>query len=175
MTIIIDGQSSGISGNMIIGAFVDLGADANELKEIMEKSAYEFGKIDVEFSKVLKQGLNATFCHVDMVEHSHSISYKKFISKIKKLDLDEKIKQTSINIFRRIAESESKVHGMNLDEIHFHEVGASDAVADVVGSVYAYYSLGFDKQKVIGLPIAVGGGRVETAHGTIPVPAPAVV
>ena len=59
--------------------------------------------------------------------------------------------------------------------MHFHEVGASDAVGDVIGSVYAYYSLGFDKQKIIGLPIAVGGGRVKTAHGTIPVPAPAVL
>ena len=59
--------------------------------------------------------------------------------------------------------------------MHFHEVGASDAVADVIGSIYAYYSLNLDNQKVIGLPIAVGGGRVKTAHGIIPVPAPAVV
>jgi hypothetical protein len=67
------------------------------------------------------------------------------------------------------------VHGKNLDEIHFHEVGASDAVADVIGSIYAYYSLDLNQQKIIGLPIAVGGGVIETSHGMLPVPAPAVL
>ncbi|WP_405264489.1 nickel pincer cofactor biosynthesis protein LarC [Methanobrevibacter sp.] len=175
MTVIIDPQSSGIAGNMIIGAFVDLGADANELKEIMEKSALEFGKIEVTFDKIQKHGIDSTFCHVEMLENRPPLNYPEFISKIENLDLDEKVKATSINVFKRIAEAESKVHGKTLDDIHFHEVGASDAVADVIGSVYAYYQLGFDSQKIIGLPIAVGGGRVKTAHGTIPVPAPAVV
>ena len=175
MTIIIDPQSSGIAGNMLIGAFVDLGADADELKEIMETSAQDFGKVEVSFTKVSKHGIDSTFCHVEMLEKKDSVTYKEFISKIKTLDLDEKIISTSINIFKRIAEAESKVHGKSLDEVHFHEVGASDAVADVIGSVYAYYSLGYDSQEIIGLPVAVGGGRVKTSHGTIPVPAPAVV
>ena len=175
MAIIIDGQSSGISGNMIICAFVDLGADASELKKIMEKSASEFGKIKVEFSKVEKHGINSTFCHVKMLENSKTLNFKDFISKIENLNIDNDVKNTSINIFKRIAKAEAKVHGKSLDEVHFHEVGASDAVADVIGSVYAYYSLDYDKKKIIGLPIAVGGGRVKTAHGIIPVPAPAVV
>ena len=175
MTIIIDPQSSGIAGNMLIGAFADLGADEKELKEVMEKSSEEFGKVNVTFKKVSKHGINSTFCHVEMLEHKHSVNYKDFISKIEKLNLDEDVKNTSMKIFERIAKAEAKVHGKTLDEVHFHEVGASDAVADVIGSVYAYYSLDFDKEKIIGLPIAVGGGRVQTAHGTIPVPAPAVV
>ena len=175
MTIIIDPQGSGIAGNMLIGAFVDLGADADRLKEVMEKSAIEFGKVDVTFEKVCKHGIDSTFCHVEMLESKPSPNYPEFISKIEELDLEDNVKQTAINIFRRIAESESEVHGKNLEDIHFHEVGASDAVADVIGSVYAYYSLGYDKQKVIGLPIAVGGGRVETSHGIIPVPVPATV
>lgn len=175
MTIIIDPQSSGIAGNMLIGAFVDLGADENRIKEIMEKSAYEFGKVNVEFEKVSKHDIQSTFCHVEMLEHKHSINFKDFMSKIESLDIEDDVKETSMKIFERIAKAESKVHGKSLDEVHFHEVGASDAVADVIGSVYAYYSLGYDNQKVIGLPIAVGGGRVKTAHGTIPVPAPAVV
>ena len=175
MTIIIDPQSSGIAGNMLIGAFVDLGADADELKEIMETSAQDFGKVEVSFTKVSKHGIDSTFCHVEMLEKKDSVTYKEFISKIKTLNLDEKIISTSVNIFKRIAEAESKVHGKSLDEVHFHEVGASDAVADVIGSVYAYYSLDYDSQEIIGLPIAVGGGRVKTAHGTIPVPSPAVV
>ena len=175
MTIIIDPQSSGIAGNMLIGAFVDLGADEIKLKKVMEKSAQEFGKVNVTFTKVSKHGIESTFCHVEMLDHNHSTNYPDFISKIEKLDLEENIKKTSINIFKRIAQAEAKVHGKSLDEIHFHEVGASDAVADVIGSVYAYYSLNYDNEKIIGLPIAVGGGRVKTAHGTIPVPAPAVV
>ena len=175
MTLIIDAQSSGISGNMIIGALVDLGADEKKLKKVMEKSTLEFGKVNVNFEKIDKCGITSTFCNVEILEHKDSISYIEFISKIKKLDLNEKVKTTSINIFRRIAEAEAKVHGKSLDTIHFHEVGASDAVADVIGSVYAYYSLELDSEKIIGLPIAVGGGVVETSHGILPVPAPAVV
>lgn len=175
MTIIIDPQGSGIAGNMLIGAFVDLGADADKLKEIMEKSAEGFGKVEVTFEKINKKGIASTYCRVKMLENKHPINYQKSIEKIKQLDIDEKVKETSIKVFERIAIAESKVHGKTLETTHFHEVGASDAVADVIGSIYAYYSLNFDKQKIIGLPIAVGGGRVKTAHGIIPVPSPAVV
>ncbi len=175
MTIIIDPQSSGIAGNMIIGALVDLGANPFELKEIMEKSAHDFGKVEVTFENVVKHGIDSTFCHVKMVETKPPICYPEFIRKIERMDLDENVKKTSIKVFERIGMAEAKVHGKSLEDVHFHEVGASDAVADVIGSIYAYYSLNLDKQKIIGLPIAVGGGRVKAAHGTIPVPAPAVV
>ena len=175
MTIIIDPQSSGIAGNMIIGALVDLGANKDELKEIMEKSAEAFGKVKVSFNKISKHGIDSTFCHVEMIEHLPPVNYPEFIEKIESLDIDENVKETSINVFERIAKAESKVHGKTLQTVHFHEVGASDAVADVIGSIYAYYSLNLNQQKIIGLPIAVGGGRVKTAHGTIPVPTPAVL
>ncbi|MER2014093.1 MAG: nickel pincer cofactor biosynthesis protein LarC [Methanobrevibacter sp.] len=175
MTIIIDPQSSGIAGNMIIGALADLGADKDELKKIMEESAFPFGKVEVTFDKVTKNGIASTFCHVEMLENKHSLKYRDFIEKIGSLEIDEKVKKTSIKVFERIARAESKIHGESLENVHFHEVGASDAVADVIGSIYAYYSLNMDKQKIIGLPIAVGGGRVKTAHGILPVPAPAVL
>ena len=112
---------------------------------------------------------------MEKLEKKDSIHYPDFIEKIKELNLDERVIKTSIKVFERIAIAESKVHGKTLETVHFHEVGASDAVADVIGSIYAYYSLNLDNQKIIGLPIAVGGGRVNTAHGIIPVPAPAVV
>ena len=175
MTIIIDPQSSGIAGNMIIGALVDLGASKDELKQIMEKSARPFGEVEVSFEEVIKQGIASTYCKVEMLEHKPSIGYADFIEKIDSLELDSDVKETSKKVFERIAKAESKVHGKTLEEVHFHEVGASDAVADVIGSIYAYYSLNLDKQKIIGLPIAVGGGRQKTAHGIIPIPAPAVV
>ena len=175
MTIIIDPQSSGIAGNMIIGALIDLGADKDAVKEIMENSAREFGKIEVKFEKKLKCGIASTYCHVEMLEKKPPVGYTEFIERIRNLDLDDDVKSTSIRVFERIAKAEAKVHGKDISEIHFHEVGASDAVADVIGSIYAFRSLGLDSQKTIGLPIAVGGGRVKTSHGTIPVPAPAVV
>ena len=175
MTLIIDAQSSGIAGNMIIGALVDLGADSSKLKEVMESSASEFGKVNVSFTKVNKHGIDSTYCKVELLDENKPAHYKDLIAKIDNLNLDKKVKETSKKIFERIAIAESKVHGKSLDEIHFHEVGASDAVGDVIGSVYGYYSLGLDKEEVIGLPIALGGGRVKTAHGILPVPAPAVL
>ena len=175
MTIIIDPQGSGISGNMIIGALVDLGADENKLKEIMEKSAGIIGEVEVNFDKINKNCIDAIYCHVEMLEKERHIHYNELVDKINGLDLDEDVKKTSLNIFKRIGIAESKVHGKKLDEIHFHEVGASDAVADVIGSVWAYYSLNLDKHKIIGLPISVGGGHVKTAHGLLPVPVPAVL
>lgn len=175
MTIIIDPQGSGISGNMLVGAFVDLGADADRLKDIMEKSAREFGGVKVSFTKAPKRGIDSTFCHVEMLERIHSLKYPDFISRIEGLDLEDNVRKTSIRIFERMAKAESRVHGKGMDTIHFHEVGCSDAVADVIGSVYAYYSLNLDSEKIIGLPIAVGGGQVKTDHGTLPVPVPAVV
>lgn len=175
MTLIIDPQTGGIAGNMIIGALVDLGANPKELKEIMESVTSQFGKVKVSFNKVNKCGIDSTYCNVELLSENKHIHYKDLISKIDNLELDEKVKETSKNIFKRIAIAESKVHGENLDEIHFHEVGASDAVADVIGSVYGFYSLNLDKEEVIGLPVALGGGRIKTAHGILPVPAPAVL
>ena len=89
--------------------------------------------------------------------------------------LTDEMVEMAKSVFKRIAISESRVHGESLEDVHFHEVGAADAVADVFGSICAYYDLGMDKDKVVGLPIAVGGGVVETSHGRIPVPAPATI
>ena len=175
MTIIIDPQSSGIAGNMIIGALVDLGADCENLKEIMEKSAKDFGRVEVTFKKASKHGIDSTYCKVEMLEKKPPLNYPEFIEKIRNLDLDSDVMDMSIRVFERIGKAEAKVHGKSLDEIHFHEVGASDAVADVIGSIYAYHSLNLNNHKIIGLPIAVGGGTVEASHGPLPVPAPAVV
>ncbi|MDO5848221.1 MAG: nickel pincer cofactor biosynthesis protein LarC [Methanobrevibacter sp.] len=175
MTLIIDPQTSGIAGNMIIGALIDLGADENYIKEIMEKSANEFGEVKVSFEKINKKGIASTYCNVEIIDKGDVMHFDEFIAKIQTLDLDEQIKETSISIFTRIAKAEAKVHGSSLEKVHFHEVGQSDAVADVIGAVSAYYSLKLNEDKIIGLPISVGGGRVKTAHGILPVPAPAVV
>lgn len=175
MTTIIDPQVAGISGNMIVGALVDLGADLESIKNIMESSASAFGEVRVSFERINKGGIFSTYCNVEIIDKGEVLSFNDFLSKIDGLKLDDDIKETSIKIFTRLAIAECIVHGKTLDEVHFHEVGQSDAVADVIGAVAAYYSLNMNNEKVVGLPIAVGGGRVDTAHGTLPVPAPAVL
>ncbi len=183
MVFIIDPQSAGISGNMIIGALVDLGADSEKVKNLMEDVAYDFGEVEVSIEKVNKAGIEATFCNVNTIhedhEHNHHIHFPDFIQKIDDLknqdieNLTDEMIEMAKSVFKRIAVSESRVHGKSLEEVHFHEVGAADAVADVFGSICAYFDLRMDIDKVVGLPISVGGGTVKTAHGVIPVPAPA--
>ena len=183
MVYIIDPQNAGISGNMIIGALVDLGADGEKVKCLMEDVAVDFGEVEVSLNKVNKSGIDATFCNVKTIdednENNHHVHFPDFMEKIDLLkyadieNLTDEMVEMAKKVFKRIAISESRVHGKSLEEVHFHEVGAADAVADVLGSICAYFDLGMNNDKVVGLPIAVGGGVVKTAHGRIPVPAPA--
>ena len=180
MVFIIDPQQSGISGNMLIGALVDMGVDSDEMKNVMESVAGEFGKLNVNLNKINKSGIQSTFCDVEVLEEKkHHVSYRDLISKFdkisEKVDWDDKIFDKAKEVFKIIAIAESEVHGFSLEEVHFHEVGACDAVADVVGACYGYYALNMDKDMVIGLPVSVGGGNIESVHGRIPVPAPATV
>ena len=195
MVLIIDPQNAGIAGNMIVGAFVDLGCDPNEIKELMEIVASDFGGVNVNIGKINKSGIESTYLEVETLDkenhNNHSISYKDLLAKIDEIKrilsenkddlfsqgLIDDVFNISKRIFERIAKSEAKVHGKSLDEVHFHEVGAADAVADVFGSVFAYCNMGFNnmEENVIGLPIALGGGTTETSHGRIPIPVPAVV
>lgn len=204
MVLIIDPQNAGIAGNMIAGAFIDLGVNPNKMKKVMETVATDFGGVKVyinrenqRFSnlkkqvfsnKINKSGIEATYLEVETDEkYNPTISYKDLLLKIDEIEnkefekdeplISKEVFNISKKIFERIAISEAKIHGKTLEEVHFHEVGAADAVADVFGSIYGYCSLGFNnsKEKVIGLPIALGGGTVNSAHGRIPVPAPAVI
>ncbi|MCC7553339.1 MAG: nickel pincer cofactor biosynthesis protein LarC [Methanobacteriaceae archaeon] len=175
MTIIIDPQNAGISGNMIIGALVDLGSNQTNIKEIMEKSSKEFGNVNVNFQKINKHGIESTHCSVTAIDNEKPIKYKDFIEKINNLDIDENILKKVKNVFERIAISESKIHGTTVEKVHFHEVGSADAVADVIGSIYGYYDLKLNEQNIIGLPIALGGGSIKSQHGLIPIPSPATL
>jgi uncharacterized protein (TIGR00299 family) protein len=180
MVFIIDPQQSGIAGNMLVGAFVDMGVNPDKMKNIMETVANQFGQATVTLNKINKTGIQSTYCSVEIPEEeNHHIHYtdliKKFDEISKNSPYDKKIFEMAKKVFQRIAESESQIHGEPLDKIHFHEVGACDAVADVIGSVYGYYELGLDKTTVIGLPVSVGGGTIKSAHGRIPVPVPATL
>ncbi|OQD58018.1 hypothetical protein MBBAR_30c00180 [Methanobrevibacter arboriphilus JCM 13429 = DSM 1125] len=192
MVLIIDPQNAGIAGNMIGGAFIDLGCNHEEMKLVMEYVANDFGGVNVKINNVNKAGIESIFLEVETIDkdnhNNHSISYKELLSKINQIEEIEFQKKNSIfgkelikdifnisrKVFKRIAVSEAKIHGKSLEDVNFHEVGAADAVADIFGSVFGFCKLGFHnkKEKVIGLPVAVGGGSVKSVHGMIPVPAP---
>lgn len=182
MVVVIDPQVSGLAGNMFIGAFIDLGADKEKIKDVITNYAKEFGDIQVDINKKSKSGVMTTFADIQ----THDNSARHFPDIINKLDEITKEKYSEDNtviksvelakkIFKTLADAESEVHGKNLEELHFHEVGCADAVADIVGASYAYHLLNFDDEKVYSLPVATGSGCVNTQHGILPVPAPAVI
>ncbi len=177
MAVILDPQNSGISGNMVLGALIDIGADIEDAVSVMEYYASYFGDINVKIEKTKKSGISATYARVKASDEG-SIKYKELIQRfdeIKHEKINKNVIKFSKKVFRTLAEAESRVHGTSLDKVHFHEVGAADAVADVIGSAYCFYELGFNKEKVYGMPIALGGGRIKSEHGNLSVPAPATL
>ena len=181
MVLIIDAQTSGIAGNMFIGAFVDLGADKDKIIKVIEDYAGEFGDISINVEKKPKNGIMSTYFDIQSSDHTHR-QYNELIDKIDEITKnkypgDKTVKDSILlakKIFKTIAVAESNVHGIKLNELHFHEVGCADAVADVIGASYAYHLLNLDEEKVYSLPVAVGSVAVKTSHGILPVPAPAV-
>lgn len=160
---------SGISGNMILGALIDAGLDIEALRKELAKlnlTGYE-----VQATAVTKNGLAGTLVDVPVSEsgvHRHLPDIEAIIDQS---ELSDWIKQNSKVIFQRLAEAEAQVHGTTPDHVHFHEVGAMDAIIDIVGSVIALDLLGIDY--IVASPIPPGRGWVESAHGRLPVPAPA--
>ena len=177
MTVIIDPQNSGISGNMVIGALVDQGLNPEVVMKVMEYYASNFGDVQVEISKVKKSGISA--CYVDVkCTDNDSIKYTKLIEVLESIEHSEitpDVMNFSKNVFNTLAEAEARVHGTTIKKVHFHEVGAADAVADVIGAAYSFYKLDMDKKMVYGLPVALGGGRIKSMHGMLSVPAPATL
>ncbi len=158
---------SGASGDMIVSSLINAGADASQIKSAMESAA----DVSVHIEKVTKNGISAT--KVDVVEHNHTTrTYNDVVEHVKK-NADAQVIADVLAIFKRIGEAEAKVHGKEMQEMHFHEVGADDAIADVVGAVTAIRNLGVDT--IYCTEVATGSGFVETSHGTFPVPAPATM
>jgi uncharacterized protein (TIGR00299 family) protein len=163
---------SGASGDMILGALMDAGLGLEQLKEELAK--LRLTHYDLQVKKVSKKGIGGSQAVV-IIEHDHHHHHHRHLHDIEEIigesDLEESVKEKSIKIFRRLAEAEAKVHKATIEEIHFHEVGAMDAIIDVVGGVAGLNALGIEA--VYCSPLHVGTGTVECAHGTLPVPAPA--
>lgn len=162
---------AGISGDMTLGALVDAGLDFNLLKRDLEGLAIKEYEISQE--KVVKNGITGTKVHV-VAQEGHVHRHLRHIQEIiEKSTLAEEVKEKSIAIFTRLAEAEAKVHGTTIDHVHFHEVGAVDAIVDIVGAVIGFWRLGIEK--VYASSVHTGTGFVKAAHGLMPVPAPATL
>jgi len=163
---------AGASGDMILGSLMDAGLSLERLKSELAK--LHLAHYDLEVKKVTKRGIGGSQAVVNIDQHHHH-HHHRHLQDIKEIiegsDLDTTIKTQSIEIFARLAEAEARVHRTSVDHIHFHEVGAMDAIIDVVGSVAGLSAL--DVGKVYCSPLHVGTGTVECAHGILPVPAPA--
>ncbi len=161
---------SGISGDMILGSLIDLGLDFDFLKEELKKLNVVF---DIQAKKVVKNGITATKFDVitkDEHDHRHLSDINKIIDDSK---LDKDVKEASKNIFHNIAVAEAKIHNIDVNNVHFHEIGAVDTIIDVVGAVVGIKKLGIEK--VYCSRINVGSGFVKMSHGQYPVPAPATL
>ena len=161
---------AGASGNMILGCLLGLGIDRSNFEAEIPK----LGLPGVQFnvSTVDRSGISAI--HVEVVtpeshEHRHLSNIRRIIDES---DLNSSIKQRSTAIFTRLAEAEAKVHGISVERVHFHEVGAVDAIVDIVGACIGFEMLGVERFACS--PINVGTGFVEMEHGKFPVPPPAV-
>lgn len=168
---------AGISGDMTLGAFLDLGVKQEILLEGLKKLKVDGYKIEVTTKG--KNGIMGTDVNVILEEHTHDHvhTHDRNLYHIEELidnsDLDEKVKRLSKDIFIKVAQAESKIHGKPIDKVHFHEVGAIDSIVDIVGVAICMTALEVDK--VISSPLHTGTGFVHCQHGVIPVPAPATL
>ncbi|MGD8449379.1 MAG: nickel pincer cofactor biosynthesis protein LarC [Desulfobacterales bacterium] len=162
---------SGISGDMTLGAFIDLGVPVKWLKENINR--IPLTGFDVSVDNVTRNGITAKSVHVSVENDKTSRDYSQIRSLIENSPLPRNVKQMSHNMFERIADAEAHIHGCSRDHVHFHEVGGIDAIVDIVGTALCINYLGI--KKVVSSSIPLGNGFVICAHGTLPVPAPATI
>jgi len=162
---------AGISGDMIVGALLDLGLPIKVLEAELEK--IPIGDYEIGSRRLTKQYISATKFNVAAGEKKVVRTWANIRDLIRESTLDNRTKEDALAIFRRIAEAEAKVHGKTIDQVHFHEVGAVDAIVDVVSSVTGINYLGIEK--IYSSPVATGTGMVKTEHGVLPLPAPATL
>jgi uncharacterized protein (TIGR00299 family) protein len=160
---------SGISGDMTLGALVDAGVDLEAIQKGIDSLGLPDCRLRAE--EVKRRGFRATKIHVEFEpEHAHRHLHH-ITEMIDRSSLTASQRKLAQRIFRRLAEAEAHVHGSTIEKVHFHEVGAVDSIADIVGSAIGFDLLGIDQ--VVCSPIPPGSGHIKIAHGRVSVPAPA--
>jgi len=170
MTTLWVDASSGASGDMMLGALLGTGVPIGVLQEAVDAVSPEPVSLRVE--DVTRNGFAATRCHVEVADSSDHRSWRDVRGLLLGSTLPDAVRDLAVRVFERLAAAEGTVHGSDPLDVHFHEVGALDAIADVVGVCAGVVHLG--ATEVVVSPIAVGSGSVNGAHGTLPVPPPAV-
>jgi uncharacterized protein (TIGR00299 family) protein len=160
---------SGISGDMVLGALVDAGADLRAIEAELRKLGLEAWSISA--TKVKRGEIFATHVKVETSEGHHHRGLSIILQRIENAKLAPRAGARATKIFTRLAEAEAKVHQQPIEQVHFHEVGAVDSIVDIVGAAIGFELLGIDEFACSAFD--VGAGQVKTAHGVLPVPAPA--
>ncbi len=181
--LVIDSQVAGVSGDMMLGALVDLGASSVKISEalqVAQRNLRGCSKLQIEVSQVVRKGIRAKKVNVrfeEEISERHAIEIEEAIVKTcASIGLSEKAKGFALNTVRTLIEAEAKIHGEAVSKIHFHELGSADSVADIIGSAVALEDLDIFKDTVVyATPVAVGSGLLRFSHGTVPIPAPATL
>lgn len=168
---------TGIAGDMCLGALVDCGVPWQYLVDRLSNLGIE-SEYQLRRSTVIRNGQSATKVYVDLEqehhhEHHHSRHLPEIENLIKSASLPERVKRWSLSIFNNLAIAEAAVHGIPPEKVHFHEVGATDAIVDIVGTCIGLDCL--DVKQLYCSPMPTGGGTIKAAHGKLSVPVPAVV
>jgi hypothetical protein len=162
---------SGASGDMLLGALLDAGADASFVQEALD--GLDLPGWDLDRREVVKNGIRATKVKVLVTDDTTSRKYADIKELIAGSRLPHPIARLALETFELLATAEAKVHGTSVTDVHLHEVGGHDAIVDIVGTVAAFVNLA--PELVVASPVPTGRGWVEAAHGRLPIPAPAVV
>jgi len=164
---------SGIAGNMLLGALLDAGLSRRALQASLAPLKLDYRLV---VRKVKRGALAARYVDVQVPKRSAQKKgrhFREIRRQIRSADLESETRDRALSVFQALAEAEAAVHGVSVDSVHFHEVGAIDALVDIVGAASAMGLLGIER--ITCSPLAMGHGHVDTAHGRLPVPAPATL
>jgi len=182
MVLVIDPQIAGVSGDMLLCSLVDLGADKNKIINGVKQSEKFFSNSSIkkiDFEKIQKHGVQAVQLVLEIDEEVHerkgSEIKKAIIDSTQTIGLSEKAKTFAKSCIDTLISSESKIHGIPDDFVHFHEASSIDTLVDIVGITTALEDLGLFDEKIVCLPISVGGGSVNFSHGIMSNPASAIL
>src|SRR5438876_5911865 len=169
MRIAILDPAAGISGDMTLGALLSLGLPASWLQELPGRLGV--GDVRVTVRDVRRSGITCKQIAFDIPEQPHGRHVGELVRLVERAPISDWVKERAVRAFRLLGEAEGRVHGVPAERVHLHEVGALDAVLDIVGAIEGFERLGVEA--VYNWPVAVGTGWVDAAHGRLPVPAPA--
>jgi pyridinium-3,5-bisthiocarboxylic acid mononucleotide nickel chelatase len=164
--------SAGVAGDMLLGALVDLGAELPSIQGVVDAVLPE--TVRLTGTEVIRAGLRSCKVDVEVLadDHQHR-NWRDIRTMLQRAVLSDPVRDMALRTFDTLAVAEARVHGVTSDQVHFHEVGSWDSIADVVGVCAAVYLLGIDS--VSAGPVALGSGRARAAHGDMAVPVPAVL